>query len=501
MVARDDSVLRGSLITSLIFLVLLAALAIFLWRWGDTQAETAANAQERLTNAQNQVRELTSQNDLMKAMLGVGGVTEAEFNRLAESVADDPEMETILRQYERDMSYFGQDVDPQNRNYPALPEFLVNAIRSRNQQYGTARDEATEVRATAQSDVASARQAQQLAEDARDKKDQELQEEAAEFQEERDRMALQMEEARDKVSLLEQRFSDFQQSKKAEITQLTRSVRQMENTIETQRQELSRLRSEGFETVQGRVTFVRRGNNVVTINLGSADNLRPGVTFGVIDGEETRLLDADVKATIQVTRVQGPHVAEAKVVARPEIRNPIVPGDKIYSPFWAPGWKVKIALAGQIDIDDDGEGDNEAIKGMIRAAGAEVAAEVSAEGQVKGELDSSVRFLVVGESPDAETGLEGPDGEKAARAIEAMGRFKALANRLGITVIPAWKLESYLRTLDDTLTTPLGTAARGSDFPPLPNRSESRQGANPELPEIYRRQQEGMQRGNEILAP
>ena len=39
-----------------------------------------------------------------------------------------------------------------------------------------------------------------------------------------------------------------------------------------------------------------------------------------------------------------------------------------------------------------------------------------------------------------------------------------LAIRAGVTVIPAWKLEAYLRTLEDSLTTPLGSAVRGEDF-------------------------------------
>jgi hypothetical protein len=47
----------------------------------------------------------------------------------------------------------------------------------------------------------------------------------------------------------------------------------------------------------------------------------------VIGGDETRLKDAKVKATIQVTKIQGAHLAEARVVAFPEIRNPIIPGE------------------------------------------------------------------------------------------------------------------------------------------------------------------------------
>ena len=281
-----------------------------------------------------------------------------------------------------------------------------------------------------------------------------------------------------------------------EKNQLINEKKTLQGTITTQKSELNRLRSDQFETTQGEVRYVARGGNVTTINLGSADALRPGVTFGVIDGDETRLRDAKVKATIQVTQIQGPHLAQARVVAFPEIKDPIIPGDKIFSPFWAPGRVVKIALAGNIDINGDGRPDNEALKGQIRAAGAIVAAELNPSGAVSsGKLDATIRFMVIGEEEDA-----GGDGnEDALQAIAAMSRVKTQAKELGLTVIPAWKLQNYLKTLNDTVTTPLGSATRGEDFPPEPYVSGNRlqnTGA-----EIYNAPAKRMQNGNKVLPP
>ncbi len=70
MVARDDSVIRGSLIASLIFLVLSLALNYFFWSWGNTQSLEAARKQTQLDGANDVVRKLTSQSQLMLAMLG-----------------------------------------------------------------------------------------------------------------------------------------------------------------------------------------------------------------------------------------------------------------------------------------------------------------------------------------------------------------------------------------------------------------------------------------------
>ncbi|MEM6365262.1 MAG: hypothetical protein AAF745_12605, partial [Planctomycetota bacterium] len=475
----------------LIFLVLSLALNFFLWRYGNTASADRSSMQDRLTSTQTDLQRLTDQSKLMKAMLGVETLSEAQFEQLSTSTGGDPEMEALEQRFVQDMSYFGPEVDAANRNYPALPEFLVNTLRSRNTQYSQARDEATQIRAQADSDVEVAREAMQVAEQGRDDANKKLESEQAKFADDREKMKLQTERTRDNLNKTVGDYSRLQKRSKTELDAMRRTELQLRSTINSQLNELNRLRSDNFETVQGYVRYVVPDGNLVTINLGSGDALRPGVTFGVIDGEETRLQDARVKATIQVTRLLGAHRAEARVVARPEVRYPIIPGDQIYSPFWAPGRKVRIALGGAIDIDGDERPDLEQIASMITAAGAQVSAIIRPDGSEEGELDSSTRFLVVGEQRDSRE----EDAEQAA----ALGRLKERAKELGVTVIPAWKLQAYLKTINDSLTTPLGSAVRGDDFPPQPSSAAMMLPNN--LPELYQRQVEGMQQGNRILEP
>ena len=492
MVARDDSVIRGSLIACLIFLVLSLALNFFLWRSANTASADAASAGEQLRTVQNNVTAKENQLQRLKSMLGVGGFSAAEIEEMKQNASEDPEMQVIEDQYVKDMSYFGADVEEQNRNYPALPEYLVTAIRSKNEQYGMARDEVDKIRDEATDDVENARALQQLAEQQLDQEKKNVANLTQQFDEDRARMNEDNEKNRDKLTKTSQDFDAFRQTARTEANQLVSKTKQMQSTIDTQKLQLNQLRADKFETTQGEIRYVVAGGNVVTINLGSADALRPGVTFGVISGDETRLQDAKVKATIQVSQVQGPHLAQGRVVARPDISSPIIPGGKIFSPFWAPGRTVKIALAGNIDIDGDGRNDNAAIKGQILAAGAEVTAEISSTGAVTGKLDPTIRFLVVGQDPDA-------SNDQNAAAIATLGNVKARAAELGLTVIPAWKLEAYLKTIDDTVTTPLGSAVRGADFPPETS-IDSRRLPNDRAP-IYEAQQERMQRGNKVLAP
>ncbi|MBB3205622.1 hypothetical protein FHS27_001426 [Rhodopirellula rubra] len=492
MAARDDSVIRGSLIACLIFLVLSLALNFFLYRWGSVESLTAVASKDRLTSAQSELQTLQSQATMMKAMLGVGGLTQAQFDQLTSSTGGDPDMETIERQFARDMSYFGPEVDPQNRNYPNLPEVLVNAIRSRNVQYGQARDEATKIRVQTASEVDLARKAQEQAESDKDKANKQLEVEMSKYAEDREKMKETGEKNKDTLLQTSKKLNALSKKLQTELANFKTREDKLLSTINTQLIELTKLRSDNFESTQGVITYVVRDGNVVNINLGSSEALRPGVTFGVIDGDETRLQDAKVKATIQVTKILGEHRAEARVVARPEFRYPIISGDKIYSPFWSPGRRVKIALGWNIDLDGDERPDTEGVASMVRAAGAEVAAILQPDLSTDGDFDSSVRFLVLGEPPEA-------DGEADAREVVALGRAKTMAKELGVTVIPAWKLQAYLRTIDDSLTTPLGSAVRGSDFAPDPSDAPGRLPNN--LPSIFQQDNSGVQTTNEILAP
>ena len=496
MVARDDSVIRGSLIASLIFLVLSFALNFFLWSWGDGQAIIANAKNEDVGERDATIRELENSNSLMKSMLGFGTTTQAEFDQMASTTGSDPEMNQILSQYTSDMTAFGPADDEQKRDYHALPEYLVNAIRANNQQLSQSQIDLQTVRSDTAKTIEIAENAKADAEAAKAKAEKDLADETAKNTEQRAAMTLTMENAKDMQTKTQNQLSAVRTQKDSEIRGLTTDVAKLGETIESQRVELTRLRSDQFESTQGKIVSRERGGDIVLVNLGSSEKLRPGVTFGVIDGTETRLKDADVKASIQITRILGMHLAEARVVARPKIGSPIIPGDKIFSPFWAPGRRVRIAIAGNIDIDQDGRPDTEALQGMITAAGAEVAAVVDSSNPQAAKLDSGIRFLVVGESPE-DADLDDPD---VARQIRAVGEMKQRARELGLTVIPAWKLQAYLRAINDTLTTPLGSAVRGDDFPPVPNIEASRQLPN-NLPGMYQTDLKGQQQGNTPLSP
>ena len=497
--ARDDSVIRGSLIACMIFLVLSLVLNFFLYRNGDVQASEAETAKGRLQKVNSQVRTMENQLVRMKAMLGVGGFTQAQIDEMKSNSSDDVDMTVIEQKFARDMTVFGPEVPPEKRNYPGLPEYLLNALRDRNAQYATAQSQKTKIRVDAEAEISNAKKSQEMAEGRAKTANSKVVTLSSTFDEDRARMNQEKEETRDRLTKKSQELDSIRTRASVEKKKAAQKSSQLLSTIDTQKKQLSTLRNDQFETTQGLVRFVVSGGKIVMLNLGAADALRPGVTFGIIDGDETRLQDAEVKASIQIIKIDGPHLATARVVALPRIHNPIIPGDKVYSPFWAPGRRVKIALAGEIDIDGDNRPDNDAIKGQIRAAGAEVVAEVSMTGEITGKLDPTVRFLVIGDSGELTDTKNEDESAKETEMVMAMADFRAKANQYGITIIPAWKLQSYLKTINDTLTQPLGSAVRGSDFEPDSQIDQRR--LPTDIADMYKRQKDNFQRGNKVLPP
>ncbi len=98
----------------------------------------------------------------------------------------------------------------------------------------------------------------------------------------------------------------------------------------------------------------RRGTNPY-INLGSADHVKPQLTFSIhgvgLDGRPI----GPPKGTLEVVNVIGDHLSRTRVTAvKDPNRDPILKGDVLYNPSWNPILKKHVALAGIMDLTGDG---------------------------------------------------------------------------------------------------------------------------------------------------
>ena len=92
------------------------------------------------------------------------------------------------------------------------------------------------------------------------------------------------------------------------------------------------------------------------------------------------------------------------------MEDPIVPGDKIYTPLWDPGRPEHFAIAGRVDLDGDLRDDRERLRNLIRIGGGVIDAELQPDGSTKGTMTVETRYLVLGPI----------DGEKTREGYNSM---------------------------------------------------------------------------------
>ncbi len=213
-----------------------------------------------------------------------------------------------------------------------------------------------------------------------------------------------------------------------------------------------------FEFADGRISWVNQNDGLVWINLGSADSLRRQVTFSVYDYDQHDAVKAEKKGSIEVTRILGPHMAEAKITAD-DPKNPILTGDNIYSQVWHRGKQLHFALTGLIDIDGDGKSDMELARKLIEMNDGIVDAYLKDDGTVEGQLTANTRYLVLGDN--AET----PAGARLQGGWNAMSQE---ASQLGVESITLPEFLGQMGYKPQDRTVNLGEGASARDFPPRP---------------------------------
>jgi hypothetical protein len=219
-----------------------------------------------------------------------------------------------------------------------------------------------------------------------------------------------------------------------------------------------------FEVADGEVTWVNQANNTVWINIGSADSLRRQVTFSVYDTEDTDAGKADKKGALEVVRMLGPHMAECRVTDD-DPRNPILPGDYIYSPTWHEGRPQHFALTGVIDLDGDGRSDLELAKDLIELNGGVLDAYPNPQtGEQEGEMTIGTRYLVYGDRSEK-------TNDSAIR--KTWDDMHTRADALGVELISLIDFMNQMGYKPEERSVQLGSGTNSNDFRPRPSPTTS----------------------------
>jgi len=178
-----------------------------------------------------------------------------------------------------------------------------------------------------------------------------------------------------------------------------------------------------YDTPKGSIEARRRRENLVEINLGSSDNVKPGLTFYVMPLEvkerglqsrtkTTRVGNKDVtriepKGYIEVLEVLGPNLSTARITYEESpIRESIMKTDLLFNAAWRRGQPDHIALAGVFDVDGDGTDDIKQVERELSRMGIIVDGyfDLVTRKWVGGGPTKKTNTVVVGDYPQVTSG-------------------------------------------------------------------------------------------------
>ncbi|MGO9111681.1 MAG: hypothetical protein ACLP9L_20845 [Thermoguttaceae bacterium] len=179
----------------------------------------------------------------------------------------------------------------------------------------------------------------------------------------------------------------------------TKAIQQKDAELKKMTAMLRIKDTEQMDVPSGEITWVSLPNKMVWINRGRADALQRQTKFTVYSADSTNAAKAVKKGSIEVTRIEGDHMAQARIL-EDKIADPILVGDKVFTPLWSPGQQNHFALTGIMNLDGDGHNQLSVVRGLIIQNGGAVDCWLDEQGHKQGQITADTRFLVKGDAPE-----------------------------------------------------------------------------------------------------
>jgi hypothetical protein len=449
--------------------------------WADWSNQTKINAQLRddLSKAQAEVRTGTTRVSMLKGMLGYGGESAENLDAMAAQLSGDAELQEVVKNYGEDMKLF--DPNQAKKDYRQLPIFLLDTVRERNAQIDRARAAEQKLMADHAAVVDRETKARQQAVQEKDKAERDLAAARNEHTEKIADLNKQKQAVSDQLAKFKADHEVKSRKLEEDLARLTDENAKQKRTIQEQAEQIVALKKEDFEEPAGYVINVAQGGRTVWVNVGSEDGLREGVPFTVLESSTLNVSEAKPKAEMIVEEVTEAHMARARVISE-NYRNPVLPGDIVYSPAWRKGRKLSFALVGKMDLNGDGYDDREMVREIIRKAGGEVDAEILPDGRRVGNgLSVRTHKIVIG----SDVGLSENASSDQANRNRQYAQFVSEAKTFGIQQISLENMMGYLKSRNDGRTIPLGSQAKATDFP-LESRSGTLPSSTGAVSDLYK---------------
>jgi len=334
--------------------------------------------------------------------------------------------ETLQKNFADDMQRWGSTFDEQSRAFRTI---LENIFEENNKLAQSEVDSKAQAKGLKQQLLAIEKQKnEQISEyEAKTKKALEKQEslrntfeqDRHQITEEKGEIAAQLGEQRQTIDELVAKHDAADKVLQNKIVKLERVIEILKNNQATP--------DPYAQPEDGLIRWVNQREGKVWINLGSADQLRPQVTFSVYSGDANDVRASVSKGSVEVVRILSEHMAEARITGDQAIR-PLMEGDKVYSQVWNRGRQVGFAITGVVDLDGDTRSDIAQLRKIIQLNNGKVDAYPNEEGGIEGEMTVDTRYLILGKHPeDART--------TSAAARKAYQKMSAEADTLNIEAI------------------------------------------------------------------
>jgi CHASE3 domain sensor protein len=442
MAARQDQGLLATLIVFVILFLLAFVAAYIGWKSYSDSQQQVAELENQLRSERDAKSNIQDENQNYRKWMGFG-----EFDNLPD----------VQKTVEQDMERFGASFDEASRSYRNILEYVDKENQSIAAREAAAKEQVKQLKdrliATESEKDAQIVQAQ----NAMKKTEEDAASERRKF--EQDRKHLQQVEHELQANLTKQRATY-----EAEIARLDATGKDLSTKLEKSDRAKQNLlaqvskSSDSFEVADGHVSWVNP-DGTVWINLGSNDSLRRQITFSVFDSAEHDAAKASKKGSIEVTRVLGEHLAEARVTDD-DPRNPILSGDQIYSQVWHRGKKLRFALTGIMDVDDDSRSDLQLVRDLVDLNGGVVDSYLADDGKIEGDMSVNTRYLVLGKFPEQ---------ANQAALIKGWNDMIEEAKTLGVETITLDMFLNQVGYSPSERTVELGRGARSADFPAQPS--------------------------------
>lgn len=445
MAAKDSQGLQAIVIVLTILVILLGAGLIFVNNAKKT-------AQARATKAETDRDSFQSANSKLQA--------EANNYKVAIGFEESDNYADIQTTIEEDLQQFGGHFEEESRAYRKILESNADELRNSARNEANAKSQVQQLSQQLNAIQAEADERVKVAQA-------ELQKAKNDMAGEKSKFDAAYEAFKKEASKIQEQLTEQRDAYEQQIAKLNSQAGGLSTRVDDLQRANTLLKNQAPEPdpfaqpADGRITWVNQRFNKGWINLGSADGLRSQVTFSVYAPNELDATSAIKKGSVEVVQVLGPHLAEVRIT-EDSPTDPLVPGDQIYSQVWERGRQLGFAIAGQVDIDEDGRDDLELLQRIISANGGTIHA---APGQ-ETEMNESTRFLILGDYPAGD----------AVNARELQAHWDDTAEKADDLNVETVDVAEFLKLMGWRLENKaigLGAAAKPSDFPAGPRDYQS----------------------------